>query len=271
MSGTFRNYESKEGDNIVRDHYRLMRSRQTLEFVTGMEGKWFNFDHGCFTVKEAFEKLSGYVDSSDPDVDFPNALHAFQTAESIRKEGHPDWLQLVGLLHDLGKIMFLWGKESEGQVGTAHGPQWALGGDTWVVGCQIPDCVVFPEFNELNPDQSHYVYASKCGIYEKNCGLGALKFAFGHDEYMYRVLKNAETRIPEVGLQIIRLHSCYPLHESRAYDHLLAEGDEEVLQYVKLFNKYDLYTKSDEKPDPNKLWPYYEDLMKKYRVGKLSW
>ena len=39
-----------------------------------------------------------------------------------------------------------------GQVGTADGPQWSLGGDTWVVGCAIPDTVVFPQFTELNPD-----------------------------------------------------------------------------------------------------------------------
>ena len=38
------------------------------------------------------------------------------------------------------------------QVGTADGPQWSLGGDTWVVGCAIPDTAVFPQFTELNPD-----------------------------------------------------------------------------------------------------------------------
>ena len=33
--------------------------------------------------------LDQLVDESDPDVDFPNSFHAFQTAEGIRKE-HPD-------------------------------------------------------------------------------------------------------------------------------------------------------------------------------------
>ena len=40
-----------------------------------------------------------------------------QTAEAIRKRGHPDWMQLVGLIHDMGKIMFLWGDDSIGQNG----------------------------------------------------------------------------------------------------------------------------------------------------------
>ena len=41
-----------------------------------------------------------------------------QTAEGIRKLGHPEWMQLVGLIHDMGKIMFLWGDDSIGQNGT---------------------------------------------------------------------------------------------------------------------------------------------------------
>lgn len=106
--------------------------------------------------------LDGLVDESDPDVDFPNSFHAFQTAEGIRK-AHPDkgvlptcpdgcwgrrgglalsqyalrpptapelclcpspctplacpvppspsdWFHLVGLLHDLGKVLALAGE-----------------------------------------------------------------------------------------------------------------------------------------------------------------
>ena len=61
---------------------------------------------------EALDLLNTFVDESDPDVDMPNSFHAFQTAERIR-EKHPDkdWLQLTGLIHDLGKIMGLYGQE----------------------------------------------------------------------------------------------------------------------------------------------------------------
>lgn len=54
---------------------------------------------------EALEKLNDLVDESDPDVDVPNIVHAFQTAERLR-EAHPDkdWLHLTGLIHDLGKV-----------------------------------------------------------------------------------------------------------------------------------------------------------------------
>ena len=69
--------------------------------------------------------------------------------------------------------------------GTLTGPQWALGGDTWVVGVPIPDDVVLPEFNKLNPDAGKY--EGPCGMYKPGCGLKNLKFAYGHDEYMYQV------------------------------------------------------------------------------------
>jgi inositol oxygenase len=53
-----------------------------------------------------------------------------QTAESIRAAGHPDWLQLVGLIHDMGKIQYLWGEAADGQEGKGDSNQFALGGDT---------------------------------------------------------------------------------------------------------------------------------------------
>lgn len=118
-------------------------------------------------------------------------IHMLQTAEGIRRAGHPDWMQLVGLIHDMGKIMFLWGTPEDGQIGTAEGPQWALGGDTWVVGCRIPDCTVFPEFNALNPDMQNDRYNTELGIYQPQCGFENLQFAYGHDEYLYRMLVRA--------------------------------------------------------------------------------
>ena len=55
------------------------------------------------------------------------------------------WLQLVGLIHDLGKIIYLWGNDKEG---TSIKTMSSVG-DTFIVGCRIPDGIVFP-FNKLN-------------------------------------------------------------------------------------------------------------------------
>ena len=55
---------------------------------------------------EALDKLNDLIDESDPDLDLPNIIHAFQTAERIRSD-HPDdeWFQVTGLVHDLGKVI----------------------------------------------------------------------------------------------------------------------------------------------------------------------
>jgi hypothetical protein len=41
------------------------------------------------TIMEAITLLDNLIDESDPDIDLPNSVHAFQTAERIR-EAHPD-------------------------------------------------------------------------------------------------------------------------------------------------------------------------------------
>jgi inositol oxygenase len=211
-----------------------MRSNQTLQFYEKMMKKYsFVTPRAHLSIPEAFVALEGYVDSSDPDVDLPNIIHMFQTAEGIRAAGHPDWMQLVGLIHDMGKIMFLWGDEEDGQNGTATGSQWALGGDTWVLGVPIPDTAVFPEFNTLNPDEkmTRACASPEIGIYEAGCGLSALKFAYGHDEYLYHMLVANETTIPREGLAMVRFHSLYPWHTGGAYRALMNEEDKEMLEW----------------------------------------
>lgn len=272
----FRNYTDSALQMRVAAHYRGMRQNQTVDFHKRMEEK-YSFapekHRAVMSIQEAFQALEKYVDSSDPDIDQPNLTHMLQTAEGIRKAGHPDWMQLVGLLHDMGKIQFLWGDAANGQKGTAHGPQWALGGDTWVVGCAIPSSVVFPEFNALNPDMQDARYKSADGIYEAGCGIENLRWAWGHDEYMYRMLVANKTTLPKAALAMVRFHSAYPWHEKGEYARFMGPGDEVLLHWVRLFNRFDLYTKDEESAvDVEALWPYYQKLIDKYLPpGRLRW
>lgn len=261
---TFRNYEDSARQAIVEENYRKQHTLTTVDFVRSMHDKWLSLDHGEFTVEEIIEKLDALVDDSDPDVDIPNSVHDFQTAERIREQWpEHDWFHLVGLLHDLGKVMALWGE-----------PQWAVVGDTFPVGCKFSDKIVFPYQFKENPDAKDERYNTENGIYEENCGLENLVMAWGHDEYMYQVLKRNGCTIPEEGLAMIRFHSFYPWHDQGAYQHLTTEYDEEVTKaWVKEFNKFDLYSKGDAVPDCAKLWEeYYKPLCEKYGVGGLlSW
>jgi inositol oxygenase len=236
-----------------------MREKQTILYVTNMIHKWSpTVGDRRMTIKDAFNLLSGFVDVSDPDTGLSNIQHMFQTAEQLRAEKMPDWLQLTGLLHDLGKIMALWGEEADGQTVEK---QWGICGDTWVLGYNDYEHTVFPEFKG---DSAHIHYKS-------NCGMDNLICTWGHDEYLYRVLRD-QCKLPDLALKIIRYHSLYPWHTGGAYIELCNEeaGDFEVLRWIKIFNNYDLYTKRQDQININELWPYYEKLIEKYAPGEIN-
>jgi inositol oxygenase len=208
------------------------------------------------SVWDALDYLNTLVDDSDPDIELDQLQHLLQTAEAIRQDGHPDWFVLTGLLHDLGKVLCLYGE-----------PQWAVVGDTYPVGCQFSNKIVYPEFFAENPDYSDERYNTKFGVYSENCGLDNVKMSWGHDEYLYHVMKDY---LPKPALYIIRYHSFYAQHREEAYSHLMNEEDHENFEWVKKFNPYDLYSKVPVPPDAKVLRPYYEDLIAKYLPKELQ-
>ena len=110
FGGSYRNYESSTRQDKVEKPYSDMRVNQTVAFVKAMREKWMKFDKGEYTIMEAIEMLDELVDDSDQDVDIPNSIHDFQTAERIREQWpgeEYDRFHLVGLLHDMGKVMAL--------------------------------------------------------------------------------------------------------------------------------------------------------------------
>jgi inositol oxygenase len=267
----FRNYDENPMVSTVRQHYRMMRANQTLAFVQRMEAKYNKFDKGQMTLWEAFEKLQGYVDTSDPDTSLPNVQHALQTAEAARAAGRDEWFVFTCWIHDFGKIMFLWGSAADGQEGSLTGPQWALGGDTWVVGARIPDSVVMPELNALNQDMQDPVYSTENGIYQPHVGMHNLHYTWGHDEYIYQLVKHNKCALPPQALAILRFHSLYTWHKGGAYSQFMAPGDEALIKSVKDFNQFDLYTKASDPVNTDEVRAYYTDLALKFCPAVLNW
>ncbi|MCB0634923.1 MAG: inositol oxygenase, partial [Lewinella sp.] len=109
----FRNYDKLDVNAAVREHYRKMRTNQTYDYVLRMKKKYLTFSRPM-DLWDAMEKLNHLIDVSDPDLDLPNVQHLIQSAEAIRADNRPDWMQLVGLIHDLGKMMYLWGSDEDG-------------------------------------------------------------------------------------------------------------------------------------------------------------
>ena len=253
---TFRDFcdETRPG---VKEFYRLNHQRQTLDFAQGKKAQYLGLDRRRMTVWQALEFLNELVDDSDPDIDLPQIEHLLQTAEAIRADGHPRWFILVGLIHDLGKILCLFGEE-----------QWAVVGDTFPLGCRFSDKVVFHELFAGNPDREVPEYSTATGIYHEGCGLDKVTMSWGHDEYLYQVVKD---HLPEPALYMIRYHSFYAAHREGGYGHLMNDRDREMFSWVRAFNPYDLYTKSGQRMDVAALRPFYEELINEYLPGELSW
>jgi inositol oxygenase len=252
----YRNYDDPARDT-VRTFYRLNHEHQTLDFARAKRAEYAPLNRRTMGMWEAVEYLNTLVDDSDPDTDLSQIEHLLQTAEAIRADGHPDWFVLTGLIHDLGKIMCLWDE-----------PQWAVVGDTFPLGCAFSDKIVYPEFFEANPDAQKDELQTDCGIYETGGGLDQVTMSWGHDEYMYLV---AKPYLPEEALYMIRYHSFYAAHKEGAYDHLMNDKDREMFGWVQKFNPYDLYSKTPERPNAEKLRPYYEDLIAKYFPAQVAW
>jgi inositol oxygenase len=140
-------------------------------------------------------------------------------------------------------------------------------GDTFPVGCRHSQRIVYPEFFAANPDSQDSRYSSELGIYSTNCGLDKVHMSWGHDEYLYHLLKDY---LPEPAQYMIRYHSFYAWHKEGQYRHLTDARDDENLRWVQKFNPYDLYSKNPNPPLLAELKPYYEDLLAKYLPATLK-
>jgi inositol oxygenase len=241
----FRDY----GENVpecVKEFYFLNHMYQTVDFVLSKKNQYCMLDKMRMGIWDAMRILDTIVDESDPDLSLAQSMHAFQTAERLRKDGHPRWFILIGLIHDLGKVLILFDE-----------PQWAVVGDTFPVGCAYSESVIFSPFFVHNPDRKNAVYQTLCGIYSPHCGLENVHMSWGHDEYLYNVVKDY---LPQEASYIIRYHSFYAAHKDGAYDQLMNDYDRSMMPLVHLFSTYDLYSKSTELLDiPAEFFPQMLD------------
>jgi inositol oxygenase len=252
----FRDY-SADANPGVAEFYRQNHANQTVDFVLAKRAEFLTLKRGKKSIWEAAEYLNTLVDDSDPDTDLSQIEHLLQTAEAIRRDGHERWFVLAGFIHDLGKVLCLYGE-----------PQWAVVGDTFPVGCAWSDQIVFPEYFAANPDAKVPEYQTLHGIYAPRCGLDRVHLSWGHDEYIYQVTR---PYLPEPAQYMLRYHSFYAAHKHGAYRHLMNDHDERMFEWVRKFNPYDLYSKGGVRPNLKDVRPYYEDLVSEFFPSEIDW
>ncbi|KAH8167462.1 hypothetical protein CIB48_g782 [Xylaria polymorpha] len=252
----FRQYE--DACDRVKGFYMEQHTKQTVAYNLKVRNNLRFQNREEMTIWEAMEKLNTLIDESDPDTSLSQIQHLLQSAEAIRKDGKPRWMQLTGLIHDLGKLLFFYGSEG----------QWDVVGDTFPVGCAFDERIIYPGSFSDNPDTKDPIYSTKYGIYSPGCGLDNIMLSWGHDEYLYNIVKDQST-LPAEALAMVRYHSFYPWHKEGAYREFMNEHDEKMLEAVRAFNPYDLYSKSDSLPDIEELKPYYLELIDEYFPQKV--
>lgn len=252
----FRQYE--DACDRVKGFYKEQHTKQTVAYNLKVRNNLKFQKREEMTIWEAMEKLNTLIDESDPDTSLSQIQHLLQSAEAIRKDGKPRWMQLTGLIHDLGKLLFFYGSEG----------QWDVVGDTFPVGCAFDERIIYPGSFADNPDVHDPIYSTKYGIYSPGCGLDNVMLSWGHDEYLYNIVKDQST-LPAEALAMIRYHSFYPWHKEGAYREFMNEHDEKMLEAVRAFNPYDLYSKSDGLPEIEELKPYYLELIDEYFPQKV--
>ncbi|KAI5809082.1 inositol oxygenase [Peziza echinospora] len=271
---TYRSYTTSS--QLIQSFYQAQHTHQTLSFNLLRRSQFYSplRHRPQMGIWEAIEKLNTLIDESDPDTEsLPQIEHLLQTAEAIRAAGKPRWMVLTGLIHDLGKVMDDIHPPTPPQP--TFSTQWDIVGDTFPVGCAFcPLTNILPHTFPHNPDSSSHHLSTKHGIYAQNCGIDNLILSWGHDEYLYLVLSDAENGclLPKPALAMVRYHSFYPWHREGGYSWLMREGDEEMRRLVGEFSGFDLYSKSERRMDVEGLKPYYMELIDEFFPKKvLRW
>ncbi|QIW97280.1 hypothetical protein AMS68_002798 [Peltaster fructicola] len=248
----FRKYE--EACDRVKAFYLEQHTKQTVAYNLKARNDFYSRTRAHMTVWEAMEKLNTLIDESDPDTELSQIEHLLQSAEAIRRDGKPRWFQVTGLIHDLGKLLYFYAAQG----------QWDVVGDTFPVGCAFDEeSIIYPGTFAANPDTKDDIYSTQHGIYQPGCGLEKIMLSWGHDEYLYHVCRE-QSSLPDEALAMIRYHSFYPWHSAGGYRWMMNDKDIKMLEAVKAFNPYDLYSKSDEVPKVEDLKSYYIDLINEF-------
>ena len=257
-------YAQRIFDAPTQAFYKEHHQKQTYGTAWNKTHRPLNY--GTLGLSDVMHQLDHVLDESDPDFHSSQSMHAYQTAEAMRQAGEAEWLILTGFIHDAGKFLLIQGE-----------PQWAVVGDTYPLGIPIGD-IVFPEYaHSMIPslgvethDQCTECYPM-LGIYCPRIGLDNVLFTYGHDEYLFQVIRNcSQCELPPEALFVLRYHSFYALHDAHdpTYHQLLSDQDAAFLPWLKLFSRYDLYSKPN-LARVNKT--YYQTLVDKFVPGLLQW
>lgn len=252
----------KEGP--VAEFYTSQHARLTYAIADSRKKSWIAAPKQTMSIRDMLILADDVIDPSDPDISLGQIHHAFQTANSCRQMVEenptlPDWLPLIGLLHDLGKVTC-----------KTHNISWdELSGDSYPLGCPWDDNVVLRDLGfEQNPDTTDAKYNTGYGLYSPGIGFDDMTF-WGHDEIIYQILNQSPTNLPREALYVARYHSFYAWHSQNGYAKFANAKDRVNLGILRAHQRADLYSKTDLEHFTIEAFDdsYYQNLIDKYIPG----
>lgn len=274
-------WQADENFNLVytsdsparRQHYRRMWRKQSVAYVSKMQERYSAFDLCTMTIQGALD-LAKHLPANPFSV---SAVHSrehetntgrrtegfslpsvrtllFHTAELARKEGHPDWVQFVALIHGLaGALMCLgWSNSSDSLHSSSIKPQvdggedddfdWTIYADGRVMGCKASENSTFAEFRHLNPDRGDTRKSTTNGIYTEHVGLEKVLLSWSSSDYMHSMLKHNKVQLPNEAYAVLKLFPLVDWHTRGKHASLSNETDEELKLFVAEF--YELFHQS---------------------------
>lgn len=288
----------------LRHHYRCLWKTQCLAYVRHMKTKYLlhsDEEDGCARNRHPLLSLRTALLEHAPTIpadpfvgDCENLHHglpislrtlAFECAECVRSQGHPDWVQLVALLYHLGRVRPLL-ERTKKDDGDDDEYDWSIASRARVLGCPVPEQASYGEFRSLRPtEDAKYESSMDMGMYEPHCGLENVELTWTGPEYMYHMLPRNDIAIPEEGLAMLRLASLSDWHTRNAYTDLESAQDAQVKSLVADLDRMLQSTAARlQRQQGNSghelsaeacrwLWTsHYADLAAKYNVdGALQW
>ena len=251
-----------------RQHHRRMWMKQSVEYVTLMRERYSRFDLHLMTIEEALNltknlqanpfamsvgssctggtNYNTHNTSSQKTLSSAPSLRTliFHTAELARKEGHPDWVQLVALIHGLAAALTCVGSSSSTMLASGESASndedydWTIYVDARVMGCRSPSNTTFSEFRHLNPDELDSRYNTRIGLYHEHVGLENVLLSWTSSEYMTSMLQHNNVMLPKEALVLLKLFPLVDWHSRGKHTTISNDDDEELKSFVADF--YDL-------------------------------
>lgn len=246
---------------------KIMRKYQTSAFVKTQNKKYGDLQHATLSVPEACKwvmELTGETECAKSWV----VKYMLATANAVKDDGHPDWLQLAVFLRALGMLFLCWTDDENAVLRSISAQEWMTKNSTWVVGSAIPSSIEFPELNELNEE---HCTAKGC-VADEHCGLEHVALPWTPDEYLHRVLSRNKTTLPAEALDVVRFWSFKTWHQQNHYDELCAPQDMDTKEWISSLAKVAAVSDTAVgKVCVDEALPYYFELATKYLPDTLQW